>query len=138
MMVRFGWDLTFGSGSDEVKPEARDGLAQLARILQTADAGEYDIRVVGHTDSQKPGKSRNRFPTNRHLSVARAIAVGNALEGAGVPGERIEIVGWGPWRPVVANNERGGTAPIRRVEIFFLADAMAGSGATCTSNNKGA
>lgn len=119
-MVRFGSDLTFASGSDEVKAEAREGLSQLARILQTSDAGEYDIRVVGHTDSQKPGKSRDRFPTNRHLSVARAIAVGNALESAGVPGSRIEVVGWGPHRPTVPNNDRGGTAPNRRVEIFFV------------------
>ncbi len=123
-MLRFGSDLTFASGSDQVKAEAKEGLEQLARILQTSDATGYDIRVVGHTDSQPVGKSRNRFPTNRHLSIARAMAVGDALQSAGVPGDRIAIVGWGPHRPVVANNPKGGTAANRRVDIFLVTSTM--------------
>lgn len=123
-MVRFGSDLTFPSGSDQLKPEAVNGLQQLARILQTSDAGEYEIEVIGYTDNQRPGKSAARFPTNRHLSVARAISVGNALQSAGVPGERVLVAGWGEYHPVVANNSRGGTAANRRVEIFLVASDM--------------
>lgn len=122
-MLRFGSDLTFDSGSDQVKAEAAQGLEQLARILQTSDAAGYDIRVVGHTDSQRIGKSRNRFPTNRHLSVARAISVGNLLQSNGVPGERVEIVGWGQYRPTAPNNSKGGTAANRRVEIYFVSSS---------------
>lgn len=119
-MVRFGSDLTFPSGSDQLKPEAVQGLEQLARILKTSDAGGYEIDVIGYTDNQKPGKSASRFPTNRHLSVARAIAVGNALQSAGVPGDRVLVAGWGEYRPAVPNNPRGGTAANRRVEIFLV------------------
>ena len=123
-MVRFGSDLTFPSGSDQLKPEAVNGLAQLGRILKTSDAGEYEVEVIGYTDDQKPGKSASRFPTNRHLAVARAIAVGNALQSSGVPGDRVLVAGWGEYRPAVPNNSRGGTAANRRVEIFLVAASM--------------
>ena len=118
-MLEFGSDLTFDSGSDQVKAAAAQSLAQLGRILQNV-AGEYDIRIVGHTDSQRPGTSAARHPTNRHLAAHRSIAVARELEKAGVPGARIEISGWGEFRPVVMNNSRGGTPANRRVEIFLL------------------
>jgi chemotaxis protein MotB len=125
-MVRFGSDLTFPSGSDQLKPEAMQGLQQLAQILKTSNAGAYEIEVIGYTDNQRPGKSAARFPTNRHLSVARAISVGNALQSAGLPGDRVLVAGWGEYRPAVPNNPRGGTAANRRVEIFLVASAMDG------------
>ncbi|MEO1129064.1 MAG: OmpA family protein [Planctomycetota bacterium] len=128
-MLQFGSDLTFDSGSDVVKRSAMSSLDQLARILRTSDAGEYDIRIVGHTDSQKPSASRGAHPTNRHLAVHRAIAVAATLEKAGVPGERIEVAGWGEYRPAVANNRSGGTAANRRVEVYLVPATGEGGGA---------
>jgi flagellar motor protein MotB len=137
-MIRVASDLTFASGSDAVRDAAKPGLEQLARVMQSSTADAYAIRVVGHTDSQRisnPNTLR-RFPTNRHLSVARAIAVSNSLQDAGLAGERIETSGWGPHRPAVANNPRGGTPANRRVEIFIVPDSQvpaAGMGASITN-----
>jgi chemotaxis protein MotB len=127
-MLQFGSDLTFDSGSDVVKKSAMSSLDQLARILRTSDAGEYDVRIVGHTDSQKPSASRGAHPTNRHLAVHRAIAVAATLEKAGVPGERIEVAGWGEYRPAVPNNRSGGTAANRRVEVYLVPATGEGGG----------
>lgn len=119
-MLQFMADLTFDSGSDQVKPQARAGLQRLAQILAGSSASGYDIRLVGHTDSQRPSRSANRFPTNRHLSVARSIAVEEVLRTSGLPGGRMETSGWGEYRPVVANSATGGTPQNRRVEIYIV------------------
>jgi chemotaxis protein MotB len=118
-MLRFASDLTFDSGSDVVKSGGAEGLRTLAEVLNGA-AAAYNIEVIGHTDNQPIGASRNRFPTNRHLSVARAISVGNALQSAGIAGSRMKVAGWGEYMPAVANNPTGGTAGNRRVEIFLI------------------
>jgi chemotaxis protein MotB len=119
-MIRLGSDLGFDSGSDVVKPQAATALAQLAGILTGSDAGNYDVRVVGHTDSQQPSRSANRHPTNRHLSVHRSIAVTRVLESNGVRGARVEVAGWGEFRPAVPNSASGGTPGNRRVEIYLV------------------
>ncbi len=119
--IRVASDLTFGSGSANVQDAARSGLSELATILASAIGQRYDVRVVGHTDSQRMSNPNTiqRFRDNRGLSVARAIAVSDALQSAGLPGTRIETSGWGPHRPAVANNPSGGTRENRRVEILI-------------------
>lgn len=119
-MLQFMADLTFDSGSDQVKPKAREGLARLGQILTGSSASAYDIRLVGHTDSQPLGKSRAKWGTNRHLSVARSIAVEEVLRGSGLPGSRMETSGWGEYRPMVANAANGNTAQNRRVEVYIV------------------
>lgn len=128
-MLQFMADLTFDSGSDQVKPQARQGLQRLAQILAGSSASAYDVRLVGHTDSQRPTRSANRFPTNRHLSVARSIAVEEVLRTSGIPGSRVETSGWGEHRPVVENRASGGTPQNRRVEIFIVPGTGGMSGA---------
>ncbi len=125
-MLRFTSDLTFGSGSDVVKESAKGSLQEVAKVLASAAGQQYDIRVVGHTDSQKIGKSRDRFPTNMHLSAYRAISVRNELVGFGVDPTRVEIAGWGPMRPLVPNSADGGTPRNRRVEIYVTKRIDAG------------
>lgn len=123
-LVQFKSDLTFDPGSDVVKAEARRGLDQLARVMGTSGASGYYLHVVGHTDSQAISNpaTKAKHPTNRHLSVHRAIAVSEALQKASVamPADRILVGGWGQYDPVVVNNARGGTAANRRVDIWIL------------------
>jgi chemotaxis protein MotB len=119
-MLQFMADLTFDSGSDQVKPKAREGLQRLAQILTASSASSYDVRLVGHTDSQPLGASRNKWKTNRHLSVARSIAVEEVMRGSGIPGGRLETSGWGEYRPMVNNTSSGNTPQNRRVEIYIV------------------
>lgn len=120
-MLRFSSDLTFGSGSDQVQTGGAEALAKLATVLQSSEATNYDVVVVGHTDSQRISSSTaQRHPTNMHLSAHRAISVRKVLGDKGVAWERIQAAGWGQYRPSVPNNTNGGTAQNRRVEIFLV------------------
>ncbi|QOI99510.1 MAG: OmpA family protein [Phycisphaeraceae bacterium] len=132
-MLRFNSDLTFNSGDDTVRPEARQSLAALARVLENPVAQAYDLIIVGHTDAQPIGRSINRFPTNVHLSAFRAIAVRRALADQGAEPGKMQIAGWGEFRPAVPNNMPSGNTPQnRRVEIYLTrhrADGDAGAAA---------
>lgn len=120
-MVKFRSDLTFALGSAELTANARNTLGQLAGILNDAATHQYEIRVVGHTDTvpiNRPA-TRQQHPTNWHLSVHRAISVRDALETSGVSSLRTAVAGYGPYRPIVPN-ARTGAEPNRRVEIYLV------------------
>ena len=120
-MLRFASDLTFASGSDVVRDEAKESIAALAEVLRMSEAQSYDVVIVGHTDSAKPSAgTQQRHPTNTHLSAHRAISVKNELRSMGIPAEKMQVAGWGEHRPVVANASDGNTPQNRRVEIFLV------------------
>lgn len=132
--LRFASDLTFRSGSDEVQSGAKRTLGALAQVLNSTDASGYDVRVVGHTDSQPlSSRTRQRFGSNVGLSVARAISVRAELRDQGVGADRMQAAGWGEHRPAVANTTSGNTPQNRRVEIYLVpssrSEAMSGSAA---------
>ncbi|HJO15772.1 MAG TPA: OmpA family protein [Phycisphaerales bacterium] len=118
-MLRFSSDLTFASGSDQLKPGSDQPLSAVAGILSSPTAVPLDILVVGHTDDVPVTHSRNQHPTNLHLSAHRAIAVRNALVSAGVSANNVRIAGDGEYHPIMPN-DAGGTAANRRVEIFLV------------------
>ncbi len=127
-MLRFASDLTFGSGSDQLQAGGAEALNTLASVLSSSEAANYDVVVVGHTDSQRiSANTARRHPTNMHLSAHRAISVRRALGEQGVAWERIQAAGWGQYRPTVANNPSGGTAANRRVEIFLVPSTWSGT-----------
>lgn len=120
-MIRLNADLTFDSGSDQVKDAARSALGRLAGVLNDSNAGKYDIRLVGHTDRQPISNpaTRSKFGTNRVLSCFRAIAVEKALTGFGVNASRMECSGWGEYMPAVDSPSLN-VRENRRVEIFLV------------------
>ncbi|MEM7754900.1 MAG: OmpA family protein [Planctomycetota bacterium] len=119
-LIRLSSDVTFDSGSAQVKDGAAESLAALAEVLNAPEATGYDIRIVGHTDSAKPSAAtQRRHPTNMHLSVHRAIAVRARLASLGIESDRMYPAGWGEFRPAVPNNPGGNTPENRRVEIFL-------------------
>lgn len=126
-MLRFSSDLTFALGSTEVQPAGRDALQRLAQTLTSSAAQGYDLRIVGHTDNVPISSgNRARHATNTHLSAHRAIAVRDVLASSGVSNERMQVAGWGEYRPAVQNRAgRQGTPENRRVEIFLVASSSA-------------
>ncbi len=120
-MLRFASDLTFDSGSDAVKPTAKESLAALAKILNSTAAARYEVHIVGHTDAQPiSGGTAPRHPTNMHLSCHRAISVRTELISLGVPQSKLMAAGWGDQMPIAANDAKGKSAANRRVEIFLV------------------
>lgn len=130
-MLRFAADLTFDSGSDVVKANAKNALGALANVLKSSSAAQYIVVVEGHTDSQRiSANTAKRHPTNRYLSAHRAISVIDELKNMGVSPARMMAAGWGEFRPLVPNTPSGNTPANRRVEIYLARDHSTGSTTT--------
>lgn len=119
--VKFASDFTFGLGSAELSGEAANAIPKLAEVFNSPAASQYEVRVVGHTDTVRIANpaTKAKHPTNWHLSVHRAIAVRDALAKAGVADVRTSVSGYGPYRPV-AQNTRRGEKENRRVEVYLV------------------
>lgn len=127
-VLRFSSDLTFPSGSDQIRDTAISGLKALADVLKSNSAANYEIQIVGHTDSQPISSGTARLhPTNMHLSCHRAISVRKELIAMGVLADRLMAAGWGDQRPLVPNNTKGGTPENRRVEIYLTHTRSSGA-----------
>lgn len=118
--VRFASDITFALGSADLSTAANESIRGLASIVNSDAASGFEVHIVGHTDNVpiSRAETRARHPTNRHLSVHRAISVGTALISANVDARRVLVAGYGEHRPIVANTASG-AAQNRRVEIHF-------------------
>jgi hypothetical protein len=95
-------------------------LRRFAAILNNPELAAFETVVTGHTDNVRIGKPETlkNHPTNTHLSAHRAISVRDLLVGDGVSPNRVEVAGWGEYRPIVENGPRG-AAQNRRVEVFI-------------------
>jgi chemotaxis protein MotB len=127
-MLRFTSDVTFASGSFELTDAGRRAVREVGRVLNaTASADQYEISVVGHTDTQPVTlREGRRFRDNAELSSFRALSVRNELIGAGIAPYRVEFAGFGETRPAVANSASGNTPANRRVEVYLLRNTYSG------------
>ena len=109
-------DIVFPSGSAELKKSSRIVLQQLAAIIRKLP---NDIRIEGHTDNVPI--STSQFPSNWHLSVARALSTAYYLmKDEGLDPEKLSIVGYSEYKPIEANESDIGRATNRRVDIIII------------------
>ncbi len=115
--VSFANDRLFETGDDVVRADAHAALHELAAVLRTVPADDFEILVVGHTDDTPITKPETlaRHPSNSHLSVHRAIAVQGVLVKGGLPAARTGVAGYGQHRPISGDRARN-----RRVEVFVV------------------
>jgi type VI secretion system protein ImpK len=113
--VRIAGDGLFASGSGLVSDRY---ISLIKRVALALEPLEGDIRVVGHTDNQ-PMRSL-RYPSNWHLSKARAASVATLLCLDLSHPERVQSEGLGDAEPLVSNQTPQGRARNRRVEITLL------------------
>ncbi|HMN97474.1 MAG TPA: OmpA family protein [Phycisphaerales bacterium] len=120
-MLRFNADFTFDLGEATLRSNAAQLIRQLAPILNSPEASSFEIIVLGHTDNVPIGRpeTRAKHPTNVHLSAHRAISVRDALVRDGILPGRVQVAGFGEFRPLVPNGPRG-AAENRRVEVFLV------------------
>jgi flagellar motor protein MotB len=129
--LRFAADITFDSGSNVVKPEARTALAKLAAILSSDVAKRVHATIIGHTDTDPVKKATTiallkglgKTQNNMGLSIARAESVAEILKAGGVEAVRIITQGMGETQPLADNRTADGKAKNRRVEIFLAMGA---------------
>lgn len=120
---KFNGDLLFATGSDEIQPGGHRILQEFAEIMNSGDAKQFNILVVGHTDDQPVVKSatKSRHATNWDLSAHRATAVVRSLAKTGLAEPRMGLAGYSKFQPKVANTDDRARQQNRRVEIFILA-----------------
>lgn len=107
--------LLFESGSADLKPEAKAVLDTIAEILRLLP---NDIRIEGHTDDRPIHTPK--FPSNWHLSIARALNTAYYLMERGVKPEKISIAGYAEFRPIAPNDTEENRAKNRRVDIVII------------------
>lgn len=120
-IIRLRGDSFFGSGKAE--PNAQS-LPVLKRIGEALAQVKGDVQVVGHSDNQ-PIRSL-RFPSNWHLSSARAESVRAALV-AQVSEPRMRAIGKAEAEPVAPNDTAENRARNRRVDIILAPEQNVGS-----------
>ncbi len=108
-------EITFPSGKAELTKKGQEALHAVARVL-LADHKGSRYWFEGHTDDEPIKKSG--WDSNRDLSVKRAMAVLYYLvENCEVPDDQCIVAGHGQYEPIASNNDSGGKARNRRVEI---------------------
>jgi type VI secretion system protein ImpK len=113
-------DSFFGSGKAEPNTQS---LPVLKRIGEALAQVKGDVQIVGHSDNQ-PIRSL-RFPSNWHLSTARAEGVRAALA-AQVPEARMRATGKAEADPVAPNDSAENRARNRRVDVILVPEKTPG------------
>ena len=109
-------NILFSSGQADLSEAAQPILAKMAQLLKTIP---NDIRIEGHTDNIPI--STQEFPSNWHLSIARATNTAYYLmNDLGLNQERVSVVGNSEFKPVTDNNTAESRALNRRVDIVIL------------------
>jgi chemotaxis protein MotB len=122
-LLKFKSDLLFEKGLDQVTSAAQTSIKTLCSILNSQDGNNFDIIIAGHTDDLPIAKpeTREKHPTNWHLSVHRAISVLKSMEADGISPERMSARGFGEYRPLEPNAPgKKGNPANRRVEIYIV------------------
>jgi len=116
--IEINADVLFPSGAGEFSADAEPVLNKLAQVLKPFP---NPIRVEGHTDD-RPIKTA-AFPSNWELSAARAASVVHQFMQQGIDPLRLEIVGFGEFRPRQSNDTAEGRNANRRVVVLVLEEA---------------
>ncbi len=102
-------DVLFDSGSNTLKPGAREKLSRVSGIL-VAQQG-LRVEVEGHTDSV------GTDDYNQKLSERRGESVRAYLVGQGISSTTVGSIGLGETKPVTTNDTASGRQQNRRVEL---------------------
>jgi chemotaxis protein MotB len=113
--VDISTDILFDSGVAHLSPAAIQALERLAAALAPWPNA---VRVEGHTDD-RPIRTA-AFPSNWELSAARAASVVHLFMDHGIAPERLAVLGFGQYRPVMPNTTAAGRNANRRVEVVIL------------------
>lgn len=109
-------NIVFTPGSAELKSTSKIVLNRIANIIKKLP---NDIRVEGHTDNIPISSSL--YPSNWHLSVARALNTAfHLIKEEGVEPDRVSIVGNAEFKPLESNETTYGRALNRRVDIVII------------------
>ncbi|MGH6719591.1 MAG: OmpA/MotB family protein [Alphaproteobacteria bacterium] len=99
-------DVLFPPASDEIDPDAAEGLRAVALVLDDPNFVRWSVAIEGHTDDTPV--TTQRFPSNWELSAARATNVLRLLEAFGVEAQRLKASAFADTRPKRPNRDGAG------------------------------
>ena len=115
VVVRVRGQLLFEPGSARLLPEAYVLLREIAELVRDA---QNDVSIGGHTDDEPI--ATKEFPSNWHLSAARAIAtLEYMVDVEEVDPRRLSAAGYAEMKPLVPNDSPAHRDENRRVEFLF-------------------
>lgn len=117
--LRMSARIVFEPGSDTLSENGKQTLKNVMPVLKQFGKNVRFI-VEGHTDNQPIKQSKDRFPSNWHLSAARAISVARSLISQGIDEDIIKVVGRAYTEPIASNETEEGRKKNRRVEIIVI------------------
>ncbi len=101
-----------------ISNKGKKKLNKLSKIL--LNNNKYNISINSHSDKTIVGrKLKKRFPSNWHLSSARAAAVTLFLQKSGIHPNRLSSSGCSHYNPVASNKNKSGRFLNRRIEIVL-------------------
>jgi len=107
----------FDSGKAELKDTSFEILDKVAEILNN-EMLKHNVGIEGYTDNQPIKYSK--WKSNWELSAHRALSVLHYLINKGVSPDRLSVIGYGEYHPVVPNTTPENMQKNRRVEIVIL------------------
>jgi type VI secretion system protein ImpK len=114
-VVTLRGDGLFAPASDALLAEREPLMVRIAEALAQVPGA---VLVTGHSDSTPIRTAR--FPSNWHLSEARAQSVRALLLAHQVAAERVRAEGRADAEPLVPNDSAGNRALNRRVEVTLI------------------
>ncbi|WP_118136947.1 type VI secretion system protein TssL, long form [Oceanicella sp. SM1341] len=113
--VRLVGEGMFAPASDTLEPRF---TAVVDRVAEALNAEPGQVIVAGHSDSVPIRTAR--FPSNLHLSLARARSVMARIGAALEDPARLEAEGRADSEPIASNDTAEGRARNRRIEIILV------------------
>ena len=115
LTVRLTGESIFAPASDTLEPRF---VAVVDRVAEALEAEPGRVIVAGHSDSVPIRTAR--FPSNLHLSLARARSVMARIGAALADPARLTAEGRADAEPIADNATREGRARNRRIEIILV------------------
>ncbi len=118
-------EVLFESGEAQINARGRWELRKVAEALKEVSREipenvAWVLRIDGHTDASpiRAGTAlAKKYPSNWHLSAARALAVVEFLVEQGIAPERLVAAGFGEYRPLDAGRSAEAYRRNRRIEF---------------------
>lgn len=118
LIIRIKGTGLFGSGSDQLQKAYVESINRVAKALNDEPG---PVIVVGHSDNV-PIRS-SRFPSNMHLSLARAKSVMAGMASVMEDPSRLSAEGRADKEPLADNATKKGRARNRRIEVLLVQES---------------
>lgn len=106
--------LLFDAGKSEIRHFEQIILREVVDSIRLANIGDYEIELIGHTDTT------GDVTYNQILSEKRSEAVAQFLKERGVPTRHIQLDAFGENAPLTESTTAEGKQLNRRVELFVV------------------